>query len=199
MSEALSFRSGARVLAGEVYSPADRAPSGAGIVFVHGSASSQEGYGPRAETAADRIGATCLTFDLSGHGGSGGSLDELSLRDHLADCLAAFDALLGQPGVDPDRVGVCGASYGGFLGALLIARRPTASLLLRAPAYTVTTTSIAPAAPASPPPRRLTVRRCATSPPTRSLSWSSSPNGTRSFPTRSSRRIWTPARPYATR
>jgi pimeloyl-ACP methyl ester carboxylesterase len=35
--------------------------------------------------------------------------------------------------VDRERVGVCGASYGGYLTALLTARRPVKRLILRAP------------------------------------------------------------------
>lgn len=134
MGEELSIHSDSRLLAGRVFAPTGRPPSSAGILFVHGSESSQEGYGPRAEAAAERLGATCLTFDLSGHGGSEGSIAELSLRDHLSDCIAAFDLLLRQAAVDSERIGVCGASYGGFLGALLIGQRPIRSLLLRAPA-----------------------------------------------------------------
>lgn len=134
MSGELALESGGRRLAGRLFSPSARGPSGAGILFLHGSGSSQSGYRPRAEAAAEELGATSLTFDLSGHGASEGSADSLSPRDHLGDCLAAFDALLRLPAVEPDRVGVCGASYGAYLAALLLAERPVASLLLRAPA-----------------------------------------------------------------
>ena len=134
MSRGVTFGSGGRRLSGRVFPPSEPEKGGAGILFVHGSGSSQSGYRPRAEAAAERLGATCLTFDLSGHGASEGSTGDLSPRDHLADCRAAFDALAGLPDVEPDRIGVCGASYGAYLAALLIAERPVVSLLLRAPA-----------------------------------------------------------------
>jgi pimeloyl-ACP methyl ester carboxylesterase len=134
LNESVVFVSGSRELAGHLFSPLSDAPSGIGLLFVHGSDSTQSGYAERAETASERLGATCLTFDLSGHGESGGSRAALSVRDHLEDCREAFDRLAQEPGVDPTRIGVCGASYGGHLGALLTASRTPGSLLLRAPA-----------------------------------------------------------------
>jgi uncharacterized protein len=48
--------------------------------------------------------------------------------------VAAYDRLAAVQGVDPNRIGVCGASYGAFLGARLVSDRPVNRLLLRAPA-----------------------------------------------------------------
>jgi hypothetical protein len=53
---------------------------------------------------------------------------------HFGEVLAAYDLLAARPTVDPERIGVCGASYGAYLTALLTAERPAARLLLRAPA-----------------------------------------------------------------
>lgn len=135
MSRELVFESATRSLAGRLFSPSEREPSGAGILFIHGLGSDQLGYHRRAEAAAERLGATCLTFDLSGHGGSSGGQGEgFSPRDHLDDVAAAFDTLLNSGEVDAKRVGVCAASYGAYLAALLISIRAVRSLLLRAPA-----------------------------------------------------------------
>jgi uncharacterized protein len=108
--------------------------AGPGILFVHGLHSSAAGYGSRADATAAALGATALLFDLSGHGRSEGDRAAMTPREHLGDTLAAYDALVAAEGVDPARVGVCGASYGGFLSALLVARRPVRRLLMRAPA-----------------------------------------------------------------
>jgi len=132
-SSDIAIESGARRLAARRTSGATGGAA-PGILFLHGLHSDQSGYGPRAEAAASELGAVCLTVDLGGHGRSDGAREELSPRDHLGDALAAYDALVGSGGVDPDRVGVCGASYGAFLAALLAARRPVRRLLLRAPA-----------------------------------------------------------------
>jgi pimeloyl-ACP methyl ester carboxylesterase len=87
----------------------------------------------RARRAVEELGAVCLTFDLSGHGASGGERGAFSLADHLDDVTAAYDRLLEER-VDPERIGVCGASYGGYLGAVLTDRRRVRRLLIRAPA-----------------------------------------------------------------
>jgi uncharacterized protein len=126
---------GDRRLSARRFAPADPAHEGdrPGLLFVHGLDSEQSGYADRAEAAVSRLGAVCLTFDLGGHGGSDGSLRSLTPRDNLADVVAAFDTLVGDKLVDGARIGVCGASYGAYLAALLTADRHVARLLLRAP------------------------------------------------------------------
>lgn len=111
-----------------------RGTPGPAVLFLHGLHSDQAGYRPRAALLADRLGATCLTFDLGGHGESDGDSGALSPRDHLGDALAAYDALVASDSVDPGRVGVCAASYGGYLAAILTGHRPVRRLVLRAPA-----------------------------------------------------------------
>jgi pimeloyl-ACP methyl ester carboxylesterase len=103
------------------------------ILFVHGWNSSQAGYHHRAEVVSRNLDAVCLTFDLRGHGRDAGNLDNCNEIHHLNDVLAAYDYLVSQDGVDSTRVGVSGASYGGYLAALLTAHRAVKRLLLRAP------------------------------------------------------------------
>jgi len=117
----------------------------AGLLFVHGLDSSQDGYARRAEAASSELGLTCLTFDLGGHGRSTGDRNRLSRSDHLQDLEAAYDRLRSAMGIDPARIGVCGASYGAYLSCLLIGTRQVRRLLLRAPAlYHDTDVQISP-------------------------------------------------------
>jgi pimeloyl-ACP methyl ester carboxylesterase len=130
----ITIDSDGRRLAARRMDGGDIATDKPAILFLHGLHSDQTGYEPRAKAAASSLGAVCLTFDLGGHGRSDSDADSLSLRDHLHDAVAAYDALVASDGVNPERVGVCAASYGGYLAALLVAERPIRRLLLRAPA-----------------------------------------------------------------
>ena len=110
------------------------APSGAGVLLVHGLGSSRTTNLERAEVLARSQGATCLALDLGGHGDSTGRLTQVTPRQNLADVVAGYDALVSELGVDPERIGICAASYGAYLSVLLTALRPVDRLLMRAPA-----------------------------------------------------------------
>jgi pimeloyl-ACP methyl ester carboxylesterase len=134
MNRDVDLLSAGRHLAGRLFDSEAASSPKPGLLFVHGFGSDQRGYQQRAEKASAELGAACLTFDLSGHGGSDGDRDDLSRRDHLQDVLAAYDRLRSEGGVDDNRIGVCGASYGAYLACLLTSQRPVKRLLLRAPA-----------------------------------------------------------------
>jgi hypothetical protein len=121
-----------RDLAVTLVAPA--APSGSAVLFVHGLGSSRSTNIERAEAVSQAHAATCLAVDLGGHGDSSGRLTEMTPRQNLADVVCAYDHLVSVPGVDPERIGVCAASYGAYLAVLLTAFRPVDRLLLRAPA-----------------------------------------------------------------
>ncbi len=128
----VSLPSAERVLAGTLVSA--EPPSGAAVLFVHGLGSSRATNVERAEAVTRHRSATCLAVDLGGHGDSTGRLTQMTPRQNLADVVASYDILASVPGVDPDRIGVCAASYGAYLSVLLSASRPVNRMLLRAPA-----------------------------------------------------------------
>jgi pimeloyl-ACP methyl ester carboxylesterase len=108
--------------------------SGAAVLFVHGLGSSRATNVERADAVSRAHSATCLAIDLGGHGDSTGRLTQVTPRQNLADVVASYDTLASVPGVDPGRIGLCGASYGAYLSVLLTAFRPVNRMLLRAPA-----------------------------------------------------------------
>jgi pimeloyl-ACP methyl ester carboxylesterase len=135
-----------RRLFGRVFEPREARTGRRGVLFVHGMGSSQVAYEPRARTLTEKLDAVCLTFDLSGHGGDADRFDRYSVFDHIDDLTAAYDYLVSRSDVDGARVGVCGASYGAYLAALLTAQRTVKRLVLRAPALAI---DIDPFAPSS--------------------------------------------------
>lgn len=109
-------------------------PSGVAVLFVHGLGSDRRTNVERARALTAAHSATCMAVDLRGHGDSAGRLSEVTPAQNLDDVLVGYDALVDQPSVDPERVVLCGASYGGYLSVLATAERPVARLVLRAPA-----------------------------------------------------------------
>lgn len=102
-------------------------------LFLHGwDACRQAMSGPLAEAAS--LGFTCLDYDLRGHGATEDQRATVTPRQSLDDAIAAYDDLLASPGVDASAVALVGASFGGWLAALLTAHRPVRWLVLRVPA-----------------------------------------------------------------
>jgi pimeloyl-ACP methyl ester carboxylesterase len=129
----ITFESANRRLHGRLFGHGSSSRQRRALLFVHGQGSSQHGYQNRAAAASQRLDAVCLTFDLSGHGEDAPNLDRYSINDHLQDVIAGYDFLVSHQTVDPTRIGVCGASYGGLLSILLTDSRHVKRLLLRAP------------------------------------------------------------------
>jgi pimeloyl-ACP methyl ester carboxylesterase len=120
---------GAR-LAGTLLAPGSTIP---GVLFVHGWGGCQERDLGRAQQIA-ALGCICLTFDMRGHVRTEAMRQTVTREQNLADVVAAYDRLRMQPHVDPDSILVVGASYGGYLAAILTSLRPVKWLALRVPA-----------------------------------------------------------------
>lgn len=97
-----------------------------GLVLVDGAGDSvADGWGEQPATFGG-CGAVVLTHDKPGCGGSPGDWHEQTIADRTADSLAAMEVLRGQPGVDPDRVGLLGISQGGWVSYLAASQAPRA-------------------------------------------------------------------------
>lgn len=134
MAREVTFTSDRRRLAGTLFEPENGIEPGPSVLFIHGLNSSRKSYATRARRLVDEIEATCLTFDLGGHGESDGALDALAPSDLLTDVCSAYDLLISETSVDSSRIGLSGASYGGYLATLTTPLRPVKRMVLRAPA-----------------------------------------------------------------
>lgn len=118
---------------GTLFYPSNIKLKNPAILFIHGWTSNETGYVPRAK-ALSKLGFICLTFNLRGHDGNQKNIGQFSRNDHLQDCIDAYDFLCSQKKVDNTKIGVVGASYGGYLGTILSGKRKVSWLALRAPA-----------------------------------------------------------------
>jgi len=120
----VEIHSGNITLSGDIWQPLCGGKQ-AGVVLLHGFASDRrEMARPAVELA--RRGIVALTFDLRGHGQSGGVYAE----DPVDDVLAAMAMLARQPSVDTTRLALVGHSIGGRLVLLAAAREPSVSAIV---------------------------------------------------------------------
>ena len=103
------------------------------LIFVHGWESSKKGNVKRSEEIS-KNGFICLSIDLRGHGESEGTLKQFSRQDHLEDIKSAYKYITELKEVDQNKIGIVGASYGGYLAAVAVNYLKFDSLVLRVPA-----------------------------------------------------------------
>jgi hypothetical protein len=120
-------------LHGKVLVPSEASSGRPGLLFLHGWGGSQR-RDVREGKKLLQLGYVCLTFNLRGHARTRRHVQNVTRAQNLRDALAAYDVLAGRPDVDPERIGVVGMSYGGYLATLLTSERRVRWLALRAPA-----------------------------------------------------------------
>lgn len=92
----------------------------AAVLLLHMYGADRTTWAPLVESLASS-GIASLAIDLRGHGQTGGAEDWVSARKDVA---AATAFLRGLPGVDPEKVGIAGASIGANLSLVQAAQDP---------------------------------------------------------------------------
>lgn len=124
---------GAGRIGGRLLLPAEVRDGHPAVLFVHGWGSSQRHDIGKAKRLVE-LGYVGLTFNLRGHARTRRQRNTVTRADNLRDLCAAYDVLVAQPGVDPERIAAVGSSYGAYLAVLLTADRKVRALALQAPA-----------------------------------------------------------------
>jgi dipeptidyl aminopeptidase/acylaminoacyl peptidase len=115
MKTPITFYSEGHKLSGDLYLP-ENLPKGekrAGIVLCHGYTGVKDLYLPDNARVLNEAGYVVLTFDYRGWGASEGTRSRLAPLSRVADVQAAMTFLGLQEGVDENRLGIYGTSYGG--------------------------------------------------------------------------------------
>lgn len=133
--ENVSFRSGADRISAWLYRPEESDPGGAPLlVMAHGLGAVRT---MRLDAYAERFAAAgyaCLVFDYRNFGDSDGAPRQLlDVGMQLADWSAAVDFAHTLAGVDRNRIGLWGTSFGGGHVIATAARLPVAAAVAQCP------------------------------------------------------------------
>ncbi|WP_054942582.1 alpha/beta hydrolase family protein [Paenibacillus ihuae] len=107
------------------------------VLFIHGdgpiNATHDDGYKPLWERLAS-LGYASLSLNKRGIGGSEGSWLEQSMDDRADEAREAITWAKGHPLIDPNRIGVWGASQAGWVIPKLAGKEQLAFSILVSPA-----------------------------------------------------------------
>ncbi|MBI2025914.1 MAG: alpha/beta fold hydrolase [Candidatus Levybacteria bacterium] len=131
MEKKIEFIVDNTTLRGSLFIPSGNGPFPA-VIFFHGSGGIGETYFKAAKTLS-RNGILGFAFNYRGAGVSDGEFSKQTLKMGIEDAKAALNFLMSQDKIDKQRLGLCGASFGGFIAALLCTNSNAKSLILIGP------------------------------------------------------------------
>lgn len=127
--EEVNFRSGGEYLAGTLLLPPGKGPHPA-LVLIHGSGPADRNTVLPIAQFLLRYGVALLAYDKRGVGASTGNWQSASLEELAGDALAAADLLKRRNDIDGKRIGLFGASQGGWVAPLAATRSSDVAFLI---------------------------------------------------------------------
>jgi uncharacterized protein len=107
---------------------------GASILFVHGHGGNRNDFDDWAESFTTE-GYGLLLFDLRAQGESDGDYITMGVNE-AGDVVQAYNFLISQEGVNPERIGIFGHSMGAATAILATAQIPQTRVLVASAPYT---------------------------------------------------------------
>ncbi len=132
MKREVEFKVEEEILRGMLFMPEGRGPFPS-VIFFHGSGSTGETYFKAAQKLSEN-GILGFAFNYRGCGVSDGKFENQTIGMGAEDANVAVNFFLSQKEVGKGRIGFSGASFGGFIAALLSRNFNPKSLALIAPA-----------------------------------------------------------------
>ncbi|NQX46529.1 alpha/beta hydrolase [Paenibacillus tritici] len=137
VEQAIEIESPEGKLTGTLALPEDSSGKLGLVLFIHGdgaiNATYDDGYKPLWERLAS-LGYASLSLNKRGIGGSEGNWLEQSMEDRVEEAREAIAWARKHPRIDPDRIGVWGASQAGWVIPKLAGEEPLAFSILVSPA-----------------------------------------------------------------
>jgi pimeloyl-ACP methyl ester carboxylesterase len=113
-------------LIGTFYAPVDFEPPWQGVILLHMLWSDRTTWDEYALQLAN-AGFAVFALDMRGHGETGGEVDwDLA----AVDLQQVWDNLAARPDIDPDRMGIVGASIGANMALVGVANEPDARTVI---------------------------------------------------------------------
>lgn len=130
MEKKIEFIVDNTILRGSIFTPKGKGPFPA-VIFFHGSGSKGLKFFEAGKKLSEN-GILSFAFNFRGCGVSDGDYLLQTYEDAFLDAKSAFELLLCQ-NIDPDRIGVVGGSFGGFIASILLPQTLIKSLVLLNP------------------------------------------------------------------
>lgn len=121
--ETVAFENDSASLRGTLVLPRAEGPHPA-VVFMHGSGPERRAVSFHFADRFAQAGVASLIYDKRGTGESVGGNPRDPYPELAADAMAAVDLLRHHPSIDPDRIGLWGASEGGWTAPLAASMNP---------------------------------------------------------------------------